>query len=300
MATEVPPLPGTRTGRSLLQVQVPPYVFHPVLMTLEKFGLVVRGVLYALVGVVALAAAFGIRETVDLQGSVALVEANSLKVPIGVIAAIGLAGYALWGVVRAVADPLERGTGWHGIVSRVGFLWSATAYTGLAVFALQFALVGASTGEGGLPFGLHRLMPAAVTPWLLALFGVVVAITGLGQFIDAWIAPFKSDFLLQKELPRMWHAWTWLGRIGLFARGIAFSTIGILMILGGFRGDVQWNYGLTRAFAALIGVPVGISLLIAVAIGFVALGLQSVTSPPVLRMKPGLQPPVRTRVSKET
>lgn len=282
-----------------LRMRVPAFVFHPALMGLERFGLVVRGVLYALVGVVAFAAALGIGKSVDLQGSVTLVEENALKVPVGALAAAGLIGYALWGVIRAVADPLERGTQLHGIISRVGFLWSAAAYTGLAVFALQFALVGARS-EGGLPFGLHKLLPTSATPWLLALFGLVVAITGLGQFMDAWIAPFKTDFLLQKELPRMWKTWIWFGRVGLFARGVAFTVIGALMVAGGLQGDEHWDYGLTRAFAVLLGIPAGVMLLTVVACGFVALGLQSVTSPPVLRMKPGLEPPVRSRVSKET
>jgi hypothetical protein len=137
-------------------------------------------------------------------------------------------------------------------------------------------------------------------PWVLGLFGIVVVITGLGQFMDSWIAPFRNDFLMQAESPHLWRAWIWAGRVGLFARGIAFSVIGILMIWGGFSGDLHWNYGLTRVFAVLLGLPLGAAVLIIVAVGFIALGLQSATSPPVLRMKPGLPPPVRKRTRRET
>jgi hypothetical protein len=71
------------------------------------------------------------------------------------------------------------------------------------------------------------------------------------------------------------------------------------MVLGGLSGDLRFDYGLTRVFAVLLGLPAGAAVLIIVALGFVALGLQSATSPPVLRMKPGLDPPVRRRASKE-
>src|ERR1700737_1795223 len=119
-----------------LRVEMPRFMFHPVLMTLERFGLLVRGILYALVGVIAVAAMIGASESVDLQGSLTLIMKNGLRVPIAIFAAAGLFGYSLWGVVRAVADPLERGGNWHGIISRVGFLWRATAYTGLGLFAI--------------------------------------------------------------------------------------------------------------------------------------------------------------------
>src|ERR1700680_353599 len=119
-----------------LRVEMPRFVFHPLLMTLERFGLLVRGILYTLVGVVAVGAMIGASESVDLQGALTLILANGLKVPIAIFAAAGLFGYSLWGLVRAVADPLERGGNWHGIISRIGFLWSAVAYGGGGVFVV--------------------------------------------------------------------------------------------------------------------------------------------------------------------
>jgi hypothetical protein len=281
-----------------LRVEMPRFVFHPVLMTLERFGLLVRGILYALVGAVALVALIGAGEWVDLQGSLLLILGNDLRLPIAIVAAGGLFGYALWGVVRAFADPLERGGNWHGIISRAGFLWSAIAYSGLGLFAIQFAFVG-SRGGAGLPFGVHKFIGPQLAPWVLPAFGVVVLVTGIGQFMDAWFAPFRTDFLPQERNPRLWSVWVWAGRVGLFGRGVAFSVIGILMVLGGLSGDLRFDYGLTRVFAVLLGLPAGAAVLIIVALGFVALGLHSATSPPVLRMKPGLDPPVRRRASKE-
>ncbi len=235
----------------------------------------------------------------DLQGSVTLIEQNALQLPVGIFAATGLLGYALWSVVRAIADPLERGSTFHGVMSRLAFLGSASAYTGLALFSIQFAMGGSSRG-GGLPFGIDKLLGTQFTPPVLAVLGAVVVITGIGQFADAWIAPFKTDFLAQLTNPHQWRAWVFAGRVGLFGRGIAFTAIGLLMMIGAFTGHADWNYGLTRAFAVLLGLPAGAVVVTIVALGFIALGLQSATSPPVLRMKRGLDPPVRRRIAKES
>jgi membrane-associated phospholipid phosphatase len=282
-----------------LRVDLPRFIFNPWFTSMQRFGLLVRGVLYTLVGVVAIAAIVGVRESVDLQGSVTLIQQNALKLPIGIIAAAGLLGYALWSVVRAIVDPLERGSTFHGVMSRMAFLGSASAYTGLALFSIQFA-IGQSSAGGGLPFGIDKLLGAQLGPPVLAVFGAVVVITGIGQFGDAWIAPFKTDFLPQLTNPHQWRAWVWAGRIGLFGRGIAFTAMGLLMVTGAFTGHVDWNYGLTRAFEVLLVVPGGATLVLIVALGFIALGLQSATSPPVLRMKRGLDPPVRKHTTKES
>lgn len=279
---------------------MPSLVFHPVLMELERFGLLVRGILYSLVGVVAVAYMIGASESVDLTGSLTLVEANQLKIPIGIITGLGLIGYSLWGFVRALADPLERGGNWHGIISRLGFLWSATVYGGLSLLAIQLAF-GGSRSEAALPFGIEHLLGPQLTRFVLPVFGVVALVTGIGQFMDAWFAPFRSDFLPQTKNPRLWSLWVWAGRVGLFGRGVAFTVLGIVMVHGGFivENEKHVNYGLTRAFGELLHLPAGAAALVIVALAFVALGLQSAASPPVLRMKPGLDPPVRRRPSKE-
>ena len=283
-----------------LRVELPRFAFNIWSTSLQRLGLVVRGVLYALVGVVAIAAIIGLRDSVDLQGSVTLIEQNALKFPVGIFAAAGLLGYALWSIVRAIDDPLERGSTFHGVMSRMAFLGSAGAYTGLALFSIQFAMGGSSGSGGGLPFGIDKLLGTQLTPLVLPVFGAVVVTTGLGQFADAWIAPFKTDFLPQQSNPHQWRAWVFAGRVGLFGRGIAFTAIGLLMVIGAFTGHAHWNYGLTRAFAVLLGLPAGAVIVTIVALGFIALGLQSATSPPVLRMKRGLDPPVHKRIAKES
>jgi membrane-associated phospholipid phosphatase len=251
----------------------------------ERFGLVVRGLVWIAVGVVALAAAVGVvRHAVDLQGALALLLVNPFRLPLGLLAAAGLVAYAVWGYVRSFLDPLHRGRDLNGLMARLGFLWSGVAYTGLTVFAVQYALQGVGPGASGLPFGLESLLRSMFGGWLVCLGGVLVFVTGLGQFLDSVRAPFANDFALREANRTMWVGWTWLGRAGLFSRGVIFTLAGVLIFRAGLSGDPHWAYGIAQAFAILLGLPAGGVVVASVGLGFVALGLHSVASGPWLRL----------------
>jgi len=231
-----------------------------------------------------LAAGIAVR-ALDLQGALTLITSNPLRLPVAGIATLGLVAYALWGYARAIFDPLGRGRGLNGMLSRLGFLWSAVSYSALSFFAAQLAL-GGMTGPGGpLPFGLegsvYRLGPAAVVA-----AGGLVAFTGLGQLMDSWRAPFRDDVRLRSSHQRLWLGWLWLGRFGTFSRGVVFTGIGAATVIAGLRGDAHWAYGIAEFFSFVLGLPAGAYLVAVVACGFVALGLHSVMAAPWMRMRP--------------
>ena len=252
----------------------------------ERFGLVVRGVIWGTVGVVAMGVAAGmVARALDLQGALTLVASNPLRVPIAGTATVGLVAYALWGYARAIFDPLGRGHRMNGLLARLGFLWSAVSYSALSFFAAQLALGGMTRAGATLPFGLeqalHRSGPATVVA-----AGVLVAFTGLGQLMDCWRAPFRNDVGLCSSHHRLWLSWLWLGRFGTFSRGVVFTGIGAATVLAGLRGDTHWAFGIAEFFSFVIGLPAGAYLIAVVACGFVALGLHSVLAAPWMRMRP--------------
>src|ERR1044072_1834727 len=75
--------------------------FSPWGVRYVRFGMAARGVVWAVIGIVALSATFGfVKGPIGFQDSIALLESNSLRLPIGIVAAFGLLGYATWGYVR--------------------------------------------------------------------------------------------------------------------------------------------------------------------------------------------------------
>jgi membrane-associated phospholipid phosphatase len=275
-------------------------LYTPAVQTLERFGFIVRAVVWGLMGIFAIAAVFRLSRTIDLYGAVTLMETNAFRLPIALLATIGLGGYALWGYVRAFADPLQRGTDANGVMARMGFLWSAISYTLLALFAADVGLSGAQSAGDSASQALFTASVVAALEGigLLYVIGVLIVAVGLGQLLDAWRAPFTHD-VLTPDAPhgRLWTTWVWLGRSGLFARGVLFLISGGLILLAAWTGGA-WSASFAHVFEAALEFPAGRVLVVLVALGMVALALHSLGGARWIRMRPPVlvRPPAVKRM----
>ena len=109
---------------------------------------------------------------------------------------------------------------------------------------------------------------------------------GLGQLLDSWQAPFVHD-VLWPDAPhgRLWITWIWLGRTGLFSRGVLFLISGGLILVAGWTGG-SWSASFAHAFDASLGFPAGQVLVALLALGMIALGLHSFGGARWIRMRP--------------
>jgi len=250
---------------------------NPVVELLERLGYVARGALYAVMGLLALGIAFGIGggQTTDLSGSLVFLIGNPFGKLVLIAFAIGLAAYSLWGFIRAIYDPLHRGSDASGYAARLGFVTSALSYAAIVIFALQIlAGSGASSGDS-----TQKTIAAILTHpaggWVTAIIGLVAIAVGLGQFLEAYRATFAQDLKGAEMSASEKDIVVKLGRFGMFARGVIFLVIGWFLVQAGLHHDAGQVQGFGGAFLFLLGQPFGRVLLGIVALGFVALGLHS-------------------------
>ena len=104
--------------------------FSPILENLTRMGYGARGLIYCIIGLLAIKIALGASGSLqDQQGALASIGQSLFgRILLGIIL-IGLVGYALWGLTRAFFDPLHKGKSFKGILERIGFFISAIAYT---------------------------------------------------------------------------------------------------------------------------------------------------------------------------
>jgi Domain of Unknown Function (DUF1206) len=250
---------------------------NPALELLERLGYVVRGALYAVMGLLALRVVLSVAggQTTDLTGSLVFLIGNPLGKLVLIVTAVGLAAYSLWGFTRAIYDPLHRGSDASGYMARLGFVTSALSYAAIVVFALQLlAGSGASAADGTQKTVAAVLTHPAGGP-LTILFGVVVIGIGLGQFLEAYRATFARDLKGAEMSARTRANVVKLGRFGMFARGVIFVIIGWFVVQAGIHHDPAQAQGFGGAFVFLLAQPFGRILLGIVALGLVALGLHS-------------------------
>ena len=249
---------------------------NPVLELFERAGYVVRGVLYAAMGTLAVGLALGLGGTAtDPSGSLVILTGGPAGSVMLFAVVAGLGAYAMWGFVRAVFDPLNRGDDPSGIAERLGFVWSGIAYSSIVIFALHLMAGATSASHDAAQETIARILGYPSGQVIALGVGVVAIGVGIGQFVDAYRAVFKRD-LKRSEMTRAEKKIVdALGRLGMVSRGVTFTLVGWFVVEGAWHRDPTEVHGYGGAFLALLAAPFGRVLLAAVAAGFIALGLHS-------------------------
>jgi len=252
-------------------------VDNPWVERLIRLGYVARGVLYAVVGVLAVQLALGAGgAATDKNGAIGTIGAQPFGRFLLIVIAIGLLGYSMWGVIRAIMDPLHRGTDAKGIAQRIGYMVSALSYGGLFLVTMHY-LTGQQGGQGsGQQEWTAALLHQPFGPLLVGAIGVIGMAGGLGQLFQAFTADFKKDWKLGQMSEGEKKVAIAVGRFGLAARGVVFVMLGFFVLQAALHVDPNQTKGMDGALATLAQQPFGPLLLGVVALGLVAFGIYSI------------------------
>lgn len=251
---------------------------NPQFEFLERAGYVARGLLYAVMGLLALGIALGLGggKATDLSGSLVFLIGNPFGKVVLIAMIVGLVAYSLWGFVRAIFDPLHRGDDATGVVARLGFVWSAISYAAIALFGLQIlaGAAGAASGDGTQK-AVASILAHPFGGRITIIVGILSLGIGVGQFVEAYKATFKRDLKAGEMSASEKAIAVALGRFGMVARGVTFLVIGWFLIQAGIHHDAGEAHGFGGAFLFLLAEPFGHLVLAVISLGFVALGLHS-------------------------
>jgi len=244
---------------------------------LERLGYVVRGSLYAVMGILVLRIALGIGggQATDLSGSMVYLIGNPFGKVVLIVVIVGLAAYSLWGFIRAIYDPLHRGSDASGYAARLGFVSSAISYAAIVFFAIKILMGSGAASSDTTQKTIASILVHPGGGWLTVVIGLVAIGIGLGQFLEAYRATFKADLKGAEMSESERNFAISCGRFGMAARGVTFLVIGWFVVQAGIHNDPSRAQGFGGAFLFLLNQPFGRVVLGVVALGFVALGLHS-------------------------
>jgi hypothetical protein len=263
---------GSSTQEAREQAENAARKASPWIERLARFGYLAYGVVYVLVGFLAVQAAIGGGKTASQEGALSTVLRAPLgKVLLGLIV-VGLLGYAMWRLIQGIRDPENEGKGTRGIVKRADHVVNGLFHGALAFSAGQLALGGG--GGGGSPDSLAaQLMNQPFGRWLILAAGAIIVVAGLYQFRKAYKADFRGE-IKAGEMSASRKRWiTRVGRAGYVARGVVFGVIGVFLSLAALQSDPQQARGLGGALQTLAQQPFGPYILGAVAVGLIAYGV---------------------------
>ncbi len=248
---------------------------HPWVKILARVGLAAIGMVYILVGALALQLAMGSGGEGAPDKEMALQqiqEAPLGRFILGLIA-LGLFGYLVWRLTEAIADTEGEGNEPKGLGKRAGHAIGGLVYGG---FGLQAALMAFGTGSGGgsgQQEWTARLMSLPLGRWLVGLAGLCVIGYGVYQFYEAWKQIYRER-LSYNQMSATERRWIDpLSKIGLVAHGIVLGLIGIFVILAAYRFNPEEAQGLSGALNEIARQPFGPWLLGLVAIGLACYGV---------------------------
>jgi hypothetical protein len=235
-----------------------------------RLGLVAKGTLYAIVGLLAIQIPLRLGgEATDRQGALRTVAQQPLGEVLLLALALGLIGYAVWRFVQAFLDRGDEGTGPKGVAKRIGYLGRGVLYVGSAVAA--FAIVaGAGSSGGNEQEEAANVMEWPLGRWIVAAVGVGFLAAGGYNVYRSLTTKFRKE-LHEHEMARAARPWAIaVGVFGHAARGVVFGLIGIFLVRAGWQYDPEEAIGIDGALRKLAQGPFGELLLGAVAAGLLA------------------------------
>lgn len=266
--------PSTGPVRQQVKQATRKAVDNPWFERLAHFGYASKGVVYLIAGLLTVRAAFGLGgQATDKNGALMTILAEPFGKFVLAVIGIGLLGYILLRFVQALLDPEHKGTDAKGIAQRAGYLLSGLFYVGLALTSVRLA-AGLSTNTGDQSQSLvARVFDAPLGRWLVGIAGLIVIGGGLYQLYKAYSANFSEHFRWNTMSPaeRTWASW--LGRVGLAARGIVQALVGLFMVQAALLFDTNKVQSSGSALQALAHQPFGLWMVGVIALGLAAYGI---------------------------
>ncbi|SFG24692.1 protein of unknown function [Halobacillus alkaliphilus] len=251
----------------------------PWIRRLARFGYMAKGVVYALVGILAFMAAIGVGgKTTGTSGMLkSLAGVPSGNIILWIIG-IGLICYIGWVFIKAIKDPTNEGKGAKGIISRVGYMVSGVVYGALALKAINIASsAGSSSGGGGSKQTMSaKLLAQPFGAWIIGAIGVIIIGYGLYEFIGGATQKFLKKFRTGEMDHHEYKVAKNSGTAGLIARGSVLGLIGYFFVQTALTSDASQAKGLDGALSEVASNPFGQWILGVVAAGLILYGVYQI------------------------
>ena len=237
---------------------------------LARFGLLGKGVLHAVIGLLALqiASSGSSSKEASSQGAVQWIADRPFGVAALWVVGLSLLALAAWRVITTVdGDPVEHDEGWY----RAVWALKALVYGALAVAALKAAVDGGSSGRSDEEQASSATSTVFDWPfgrWIVALIGLAVIGVAVHLIREHAIGAGFADRLRVSADSSV----VTLGRVGYGLRSLAYLLVGVLLVQAGLAGEEQRAKGLSGALESAADETWGTLLLAAIGVGFLAYG----------------------------
>lgn len=232
------------------------------------YGHIAKGIVYLLIGGVAVAAAIGQAGSPSgMRDVIRWIQEQPFGQIILGLMAIGLFSYCAWRWIKAVNDPSGEGTDAEGLTKRTAYAASGSVYGLLGVYAITLIGGGGSSGSSKQ----DMLSQILSEPWgqvVVGVLGLALVGTGIYQFVrgikEKYMNKLRSSSMNQSER----RVYRRLGKAGFISRAVIYGIMAYFLIRVALSSDASQFRGMAGALEYLGGQTFGTVL-----VGLVGLGL---------------------------
>ncbi|HEX5556819.1 MAG TPA: DUF1206 domain-containing protein [Gaiellales bacterium] len=245
---------------------------------LTRIGFIARGVIYAIIGGLAIQVATHAtpKTPTNQKGALETIDKQPLGHWLLIVVAAGLGAYALWRFVQAYVGHGPEGGGDDSAFGRISAAASGVAYLAMCALAISI-LAGASSQSSSSP---HKSTAGVLGwpggQWIVGIAGVIFVGVALYQGYKGVSRKFLEEDKTAEMGPLVKRWITISGVIGHLARMVAFGLIGVFLIKAAVDYAPNKAVGLDGALEKLARESYGTFLLAVVAAGLIAFGLFSI------------------------
>lgn len=243
-----------------------------------RAGLTARGVIYLLVGILALRIAFGHGgEEADRSGALEALADQPFGSVLLWALGIGLVGMALWRLSEAVFGAVGK----NGRTARKRLAATARCvfYASVAYTVLAFA-ASPGNGSGGSSDQQSRdvtarVLQAPAGQWLVGVVGAGIVVAGVVIGVQAARRSYRKKLKASALAPWSRRLVDVTGVAGGVARGLVFAAAGAFAVRAAVDYEPGRAKGMDDTLRSFAETPLGPWLLVCVAAGLVLFGVFS-------------------------
>ena len=211
---------------------------------MTRIGFAARGIMYVLIGYLALRSGRAKDEGAALQ----FLNGGSGKLLLAAMA-FGFLGYGIWRLSEALVDTEGHGSDAKGVAVRTGGAASGIIHLALSFTAAKLAWGERGGGAGeGAQVGAESALDLPGGQIVLGLVAAALIVTGLYQLVKA----VRAGFLRHLDGQAARQTWiVWMGRLGYAARALIFLITGWFFWRAASEDDASEAGGLQEALASL-------------------------------------------------
>jgi hypothetical protein len=239
-----------------------------------RAGLVTFGVVHLVVGWLAVQLAFGDREgSTNTTGAIRQLAEQPFGAVLVWAVAIGMYLLAAWQAVEAAVGHRDR-EGATRVRKRLTSAGKAVIYAVIGTSALKIAL-GERTGssEKSTDSLTAQIMDLPGGQVLVGLVGLGIIVVGGALVYKGLTDRFLRDIDSEGKRGATGSAYTWLGRVGYTAKGVALGVVGALFVWAAITHEPDKSGGLDQALTQVLDQPFGPALLTAIGVGIACFGV---------------------------